>query len=276
MVKSFGVVYDSYWGRSRGELVVGGYGGVEGLEGRALPRPFALPQGIVRALGSSLIVAGLAGLIFTAAPLVQSEILYRWNALVIRPTPASVPTVFQQGAPLAQAEDIDKQSLSLRDKDKEEMLKLADEWGMPDTRFSIYIPKIKAKAKIVENVDPGNEKVYMEALSKGVAHASGSVLPGMEGATYLFAHSTNAPWNVTQYNAVFYLLREMQPGDEIYVFFLDKLYKYRVTEQKTVAADDVSWLLHAKEGKERLILQTCWPPGTLWKRLIVVAEPIQN
>ena len=260
-MKSFGVVYDSYWGRSRGELVIGG------LEGIALPqREFTLPQGLVRALGSSLIVAGLAGLIFTAAPLVQSEISYRWNALTIRPLPTSAPAVSQQGE-VVQAED--------KDIEKEEMLRLAAEWGMPDTRFSIYIPKIKAKAKIVENVDPGNEKEYMEALSQGVAHASGSVLPGMEGATYLFAHSTNAPWNVTQYNAVFYLLRELKSGDEIYVFFLEKLYKYRVTEQKTVGADDVSWLLHSKEGKERLILQTCWPPGTLWKRLIVVAEPVK-
>lgn len=264
-MKNFGVVYDSYWGRSRGELVVGSYGGVGRVEGILLSRPFVLPPGVIKALGSSLIVAGLAGLIFTAAPLIQTEISYRWNALVVRPAPATAPAGFQQGEQV-QAEDVDKA--------KDEMLRLAAEWDMPDTRFSIYIPKIKAKAKIVENVDPGNDKAYMEALSQGVAHAAGSVLPGMIGATYLFAHSTNAPWNITKYNAVFYLLREMKPGDEIYIFFLDKLYKYKVVEKNTVGADDVSWLLHAKEGKERLVLQTCWPPGTLWKRLIVVAEPI--
>ena len=269
-MKTFGVVYDSYWGRSRGELVIGTYGGIGGYEGVVARREFVLPGGILQALGSSLVVAGLAGLIFTAAPLVQSEVsyrwtnfAYRWGALYSRPVPKEAAVLRQTEVARAQDDETGK------------VAELAKEFGVPDTKFSIYIPKINAKAGILENVNPGNEKEYMEALSKGVAHAAGSVLPGMDGATYLFAHSTNAPWNVTQYNAVFYLLRELKSGDEIYIFFLDKLYKYRVSEQKTVDSEDTSWLLHAKEGKERLILQTCWPPGTTWKRLIVVAEPIR-
>jgi len=40
-------------------------------------------------------------------------------------------------------------------------------------------------------------------LQKGIAHAQGSVFPGMQGNIYLFAHSTDNWWNVGRYNAVF-------------------------------------------------------------------------
>jgi len=71
------------------------------------------------------------------------------------------------------------------------------------------------------------------------------------------------------------LLRELKPEDqdEVYVFFKGKVHKYRITEQHVIDGDDVSWLTEAKSGPERLILQTCWPPGTVWKRLLVVAVP---
>jgi len=44
----------------------------------------------------------------------------------------------------------------------------------------------------------------------------------MKGTIFLFAHSTDAPWNIIRYNAVFYLLRELDAGDGIIVFFLGK------------------------------------------------------
>ena len=37
--------------------------------------------------------------------------------------------------------------------------------------------------------------------------------------------------------------------------------------------DEVSLLTQAQESGEQLVLQTCWPPGTTWKRLIVIAKP---
>lgn len=236
-----GLAYHYNW-PPKGEVIV------------ALTRGAKVAYGLAKTAGSALIVAGLAGIIFTLKPVVTSELDYKLNSLLGRG---------------AAQERYATQAL------KQAIAEEASRFGVPNTQFSIYIPKIDARAQILQNVDPAEPKVYMEALTKGVAHAAGSVFPGMEGGTYLFAHSTNAPWNVAQYNAVFYLLRELEPGDEIYVFFLDRVYKYRMTQKEVVDAKDVSWLVNAKEGPERLILQSCWPPGTTWKRLIVVAEPVK-
>ncbi len=87
-----------------------------------------------------------------------------------------------------------------------------------DTSFSIIIPKIGASAKIFPNVDATNPDEFMPVLQEGIAHAKGTVFPGMNGNIYLFAHSTDNWWNVGRYNAVFYLLKDLKPGDDIILF----------------------------------------------------------
>ncbi len=142
-----------------------------------------------------------------------------------------------------------------------------------DTYFSISIPKIGASARIFPNIDPANSEEFLSVLQKGIAHAKGSVFPGMPGNVYLFAHSTDNWWNVGRYNAVFYLLQHLKAGDEIIVFFENKRYEYIVSQAMISDANDISLLTQAHGGQERLVLQTCWPPGTTWKRLFVVATP---
>lgn len=138
--------------------------------------------------------------------------------------------------------------------------------------FSLYVEKIGAAANVISNVDAANEEEYLDALRSGVAHAKGTYFPGQGKTIFLFAHSTNAPFNISRYNAVFYLLKELKAGDRVVVFFADKKYLYQVEEKLVVPAEDTSWL--SEMGKERLILQTCYPPGTTWKRLLVIAKPI--
>lgn len=143
-----------------------------------------------------------------------------------------------------------------------------------DTSFSIVIPKLGANAKVYPNVDPTNEKEFLPILQKGVAHAKGSVFPGFKGNTYLFAHSTDNFWDVGRYNALFYLLKDMQQGDDIVMFFENKRFNYKVADSKIVEPEDVSYLVKSQStSTEQLILQTCWPPGTTWKRLLVIAKP---
>jgi sortase A len=142
------------------------------------------------------------------------------------------------------------------------------------TQFSIIIPKIGASAKVFPNVDPSNSNDFLPILMQGVAHAKGTVFPGMKGNIYLFAHSTDNFWDVGRYNAVFYLLKDLKPGDDIIVFYENIRYNYVVKESKIVAPSDISYIVNAqKQNKEQLILQTCWPPGTTLQRLLVFAEP---
>lgn len=140
------------------------------------------------------------------------------------------------------------------------------------TDFSLVIPAINASAQVIANVNPGDEKEYKSALKKGVAHAAGTAFPGSKGIIYLFAHSTGSSASVARYNAIFYLLKELQENDEIIVFFAGQKFVYLVSQRLITEANDTQWLTK-KSQEELLVLQTCWPPGTTQKRLIITAQP---
>lgn len=141
-----------------------------------------------------------------------------------------------------------------------------------DPNFSLIVEKIGADAPIVPNVDPTNKAVYNEALKRGVAHALGTSFPGQAGVTYLFAHSTDTIFNVPRFNAIFYLLNDLVAGDRIVVFFDGKRHDYFVTEKSITEPEDVRYFT-LQTSEQILVLQTCYPPGTTWKRLLVVAKP---
>jgi LPXTG-site transpeptidase (sortase) family protein len=139
--------------------------------------------------------------------------------------------------------------------------------------YGIVIEKINANAKVVANVDAGDQDAYVKALSEGVAEAKGSTKPGEAGNLFLFAHSTDAPWNIIRYNAIFYLLRELEVGDKISVFYQGRRYDYIVYDKVIVPGSDVSFLTN-RYDKPVLTLQTCDPPGTTLNRLMVRARLI--
>jgi sortase A len=136
--------------------------------------------------------------------------------------------------------------------------------------YSIFIPQIDARANITPNVSLTD---FAQALSVGVAHAAGTYFPGQGKTIYLFAHSTDSPINFTRYNAVFYLLYKLKPGDQIVVYFLDTKYVYQIQGKVIADASDTSWLSR-NFGTETLILQTCDPPGTTLRRLLVIATRV--
>lgn len=139
-----------------------------------------------------------------------------------------------------------------------------------DPQYSIIIPKIGANAKIIPNIDAADEKAYLDALNKGVAHTLGTAFPGEGGHIFLFAHSTDYFWNVGTYNAVFYLLYKLERGDEVNIFYKNQRYTYKVIGKEIVDPSQVQYLTR-KTDREFLTLQTCWPPGTTLKRLLVFA-----
>lgn len=140
----------------------------------------------------------------------------------------------------------------------------------PLSFFNLEIPKIGAAAQVIANVNSTNKKEYQSALKQGVAHAAGTYLPGMGGSVTLFAHSTDIEANVSWYNAVFYRLDELAPGDEIVVWFLGEKKVYRVTGSKILPPGNVEAFKAEKNG-EKLYLVTCTPRGTTKNRLIVEA-----
>lgn len=196
------------------------------------------------------------GLIITFGPLAQAEAGYRLDQFLgIKHTIPKVVTSQEQnpnesfGSVSADAEIIKPVS----------------------TDFGLVIEKINANAKVIANVDPADERSYTQALYQGVAHAAGTAFPGQKGNIYLFSHSVDAPWNIIRFNAVFYLLRELEVGDRVVTFYDGKRYDYIIYDKQVVEPTDVSYLTSTYEDSV-LTLQTCDPPGTLFKRLIVRAK----
>jgi len=134
--------------------------------------------------------------------------------------------------------------------------------------FGIVIPKINANAAVIPNVDPYNSHEYQQALTKGVAHAKGSVYPGNVGNVFIFSHSSVDFFKALRYNAVFYLLDKLEMNDEIDLYFNKEKFVYHVTEKKLVDPSNIFYI--TDKTKDKLVtLMTCWPPGTTFKRLIV-------
>jgi sortase A len=142
---------------------------------------------------------------------------------------------------------------------------------LPTNGIFITIPKIHAQSPVIVGVDPGNQAVYDEALKHGVAQAKGTSLPGEIGTVYLFAHSSGPLWDETHFNTIFFRLGELKKGDTITIRLNGKDYHYVVRSEKVVNPTDVGYLTNNK--RTQLIVQTCWPIGTSFERLLVFADP---
>lgn len=142
-----------------------------------------------------------------------------------------------------------------------------------DSNYSIVIPKINANSRVEANVDTANKDTYLSALKNGIAHASGTANPGEGGHMFFFAHSTDNFWNVTRYNAIFYLLYKLEPGDDINIYYKGVRHRYQVIGHEIVDPSQVQYLTR-KTDTELVTLQTCWPLGTTFKRYLVFAKPI--
>ena len=140
-----------------------------------------------------------------------------------------------------------------------------------DPEFSLIVPKIGANSKVVPDVDPYDSFIYQKELTKGVAHAKGTVYPGEIGNSFYFAHSSDNFYNANRYNSVFYLLNKLEKDDVFYFVYKENVFKYTVLEVKLVSADSVNYITGVTDRK-LATLMTCWPAGTTLQRLVVVGE----
>jgi LPXTG-site transpeptidase (sortase) family protein len=218
---------------------------------------------LIRFFAYLAMIVGSLAITFEFGPVAGTEFNYRKDKVLgVKRTVASVPNVItSEGSASA---ELGPSSLG--------EIKSSDNVITPvSTDYGIVIEKINANAKVIADVDPANERQYTDALRVGVAEAKGSTKPGQNGNLFIFSHSADAPWNIVRYNAVFYLLRELTPGDRILVFYQGRRYDYNVFDKTIVDPTDVSFLIN-RYDKPVLTLQTCDPPGTLLKRLIIRAQ----
>lgn len=185
-------------------------------------------------VGCVLLFCGLAIVFFTFWPIIQEELGFTIKHTILKSAPYTLTPV---------------------DKD-----------------FGIVIPKIEANAKVIAHVDPYDSRVYQQVLTRGVAHAKGTSVPGVAGNIFIFSHSSVNFYEAAKYNSIFYLLSKLKFGDPIDLYYLGKKYTYTVTSKRTVSKDAVQYLKTMDNNRETLTLMTCWPPGTSNARLLIVAE----
>lgn len=139
----------------------------------------------------------------------------------------------------------------------------------PDNR--LYIPKINVDAPIITGTS-NEESIIQENLTKGVVHYVGTAEPGHIGNSFITGHSSNFWWIKGNYNYIFVNLSKLEIGDQAKIYYKGNKFVYQVKEKKEVMPEDTSVL--AQGDTPTLTLMTCIPPGTNWRRLIVVLDQI--
>jgi LPXTG-site transpeptidase (sortase) family protein len=141
----------------------------------------------------------------------------------------------------------------------------------PESEASILIPKIDISAPIILSQSPRNRDMLKD-LEKGTALYPESPLFGEQGVSILLGHSSAYPWYRGNYGSVFALLNKLELGDEFYVFFKGNRYTYQVANKKVVVPEDFK--VENPDHGSHLILMSCWPVGTNWKRIVVFSDLI--
>lgn len=136
--------------------------------------------------------------------------------------------------------------------------------------FQLRIEKLNINVPIMPDVDGADKDAYFASLQHGVAQMEGTAKPNEKGNVVIFGHSNFYESDPGAFKQVFKNLDELNPGDEILIHYKDNDYKYKVQKQQLVKPTD-TWVINAKHD---LTLITCWPPGTIEKRLIVFANKL--
>lgn len=142
--------------------------------------------------------------------------------------------------------------------------------------FSIVIEKLGVNSPIVADVSITDEKAYKKALESGVAHAISSDYPtAAPSNVYLFAHASLNFWDLGKYATVFNLLRKLDFGDKINIFYKGDRYVYEVVNKEVVKGWNTNAITRSVI-EPILTLQTCDPPGTTINRFVVTAKLIEK
>lgn len=134
--------------------------------------------------------------------------------------------------------------------------------------FIIQVPRLRIE----------EARVFVDSndLTQGLAHLSGSALPGERGNVFISGHSAlpivfNGEKN---YGAIFANLHELKKGDQIKVKVLGSQFTYQVLGIRLVDPHDLSVILPPDSDGRYISLMTCVPPGLNTKRLVVLGKLI--
>lgn len=151
----------------------------------------------------------------------------------------------------------------------------ADNIPLPDKAI-LTIKKIGVSTPVVFGIASNNDTI-LKNLENGVVHYSNTPKPGLNGTSIILGHSSAYPWYKGKYGSVFALLGKLQPGDKFSVQYDGGRTFNFIIKQSIVFspfADDSRLTQIEKTSGSSLLLISCWPVGTNYKRIAVQAELI--
>ena len=138
----------------------------------------------------------------------------------------------------------------------------------------VLIPKINTAIPVNYTETSSDEAAIEKDLEDGVVHYPNTALPGQNGNSVFFGHSSSNIFNGGRFKFAFIFLHELVIGDTFYLTHNGKLYVYKVTSRTVVEPTNVSVLGPISGQIATATLITCNPPGTSLHRLIVVGQQI--
>lgn len=172
---------------------------------------------------------------------------------------------------------IEENGILYKKTDKSLSLNIFSKKEVPEF-FYLSIPKLDIKdAKVLTNstnLDPKDS----------LGHYNGSCLPNEGCNAFIFGHSTfksaKNKYSEGDYSAIFARLDELEYGDEFYINYGGKEYRYLVVLSKVQRPENVNPLesplpksLGNHEGTVELF--TCTPAGTIKYRLSVIGKLVK-
>lgn len=145
-----------------------------------------------------------------------------------------------------------------------------------DNQSRIIIPKINVNAPVVYNLTNLDEGSSQKALQQGVIHypvAGATAVPGQQGNTVLLGHSSADFFAPGNYKFVFVQLNRLKQDDLFYLDYNNTRYTYKVIRTKVINPDQIREL-NIGTNKPYATLVTCDPPGTISRRLLIIAEQV--
>lgn len=142
---------------------------------------------------------------------------------------------------------------------------------------TLVIDSLGIKAPIVFDVPPDNKQIYKK-LEDGVVHYSSTSKPGEAGVALILGHSSAYPWYKGRYGSVFALLSKLKPGDRFYVQYEDGrtfIYEMKQAIVFNPFSSDARLAKLEQEPNPSLVLVSCYPVGTNYRRIAVQAEQLQ-
>lgn len=122
-------------------------------------------------------------------------------------------------------------------------------------------------------------KNFDRDLKKGVVHYPGTALPGETGTAYISGHSSGYLWDKSPYKQIFATLGSVQNGTSFSITATQKngktvKFNYIVERRGEFAANDQAQFISTADSV--VALSTCWPVGTVDRRLVLFGKLTQT